>query len=88
MLSWGARKVAHLLRGASWDIGKTRCGPIRRELGLRIPPQPPKKVRRGKSTGLPTTATHRGHVWSWNFIHDRTVRGGSLKILSVIDEYT
>lgn len=84
----GAKKVARLLRGDGWDIGKTRCATIRRELGLRIPPKPPKKVRRGKSTGLPTTATHRGHVWSWDFIHDRTVRGGSLKILSVIDEYT
>ena len=28
------------------------------------------------------------HVWTWDFIHDKTVRGGSLKMLTVLDEYT
>jgi len=85
---WGAKKVARLLRKEGWRIGKTLCGTIRRELGLRIPPKPPRCVRRGTSTGLPTKATHRGQVWSWDFIHHRTVRGGAIKILSIIDEYT
>jgi hypothetical protein len=29
---------------------------------------------------LPTTATHRGHVWTWDFIADATVRGGALRM--------
>lgn len=38
--------------------------------------------------GQPTTATHRGHVWSWDFVYDITVRGGRLRMLNVIDEFT
>ena len=45
-------------------------------------------MRRGISTGLPTTATHRNHVWTWDFIADATVRGGALKLLTILDEYT
>lgn len=84
----GAKKVARLLRNEGWRIGKTLCGTIRREMGLKIPPRAPRRVRRGPSTGQPTTATHRGHVWSWDFIHHRTVRGGPIKVLSIIDEHT
>ena len=47
-----------------------------------------KIVRRGDSTGLPTTATHRNHVWTWDFIADATVRGGALKLLTILDEHT
>ncbi|XHR31177.1 MAG: DDE-type integrase/transposase/recombinase [Chthoniobacteraceae bacterium] len=40
------------------------------------------------STGLPTAATHRGHVWTWDFIADATLRGGALRMLTILDEYT
>ena len=48
-----------------------------------------KKIpRRGLSTGLPTQATHRHHVWTWDFIFDRTDKGGTLKTMTLLDEYT
>jgi transposase InsO family protein len=53
-----------------------------------VPPTKRKLVRRGHSTGLPTAATHRGHVWTWDFIADATVRGGAFRTLTVLDEYT
>lgn len=61
---------------------------LRRACGLRVPPTRRKRVRRGVSTGLPTRATHRGHVWTWDFIADATQRGGALRILTILDEYT
>ena len=61
---------------------------LRRSLGLRVPPTRRKVVRRGVSTGLPTKAEHRGHVWSWDFISDATTRGGALRMLTILDEYT
>jgi len=85
---WGYTKITKLLKDDGWAVGKRLVGRIRRELGLRIPQRKPRKRRQGPSTGLPTKATHRGHVWCWDFIHDRTVRGGSLKMLTVVDEYT
>jgi len=44
--------------------------------------------RRGVSTGLPTQAIHRHHVWTWDFIFDRTDKGGTLKMMTLLDEYT
>lgn len=85
---WGYVKITRLLQQEGWSVGKRLVQRIRRELGLRIPRKKPKRHRRGVSTGLPTQATHRGHVWCWDFIHDRTVRGGRLKMLTVVDEYT
>jgi transposase InsO family protein len=45
--------------------------------------------RRGRSTGIiPTRAERLNHVWSWDFIADRTDNGGKLRILSILDEYS
>lgn len=85
---WGYAKITCLLQQDGWRVGKRRVQAIRRELGLRIPQREPRRQRRGHSTGLPTKAAYRGHVWCWDFIHDRTVRGGRLKMLTVADEYT
>ena len=53
-----------------------------------VPTKKPRRRRQGPSTDLPTKATRRGHVWTWDFVHDTTVRGGKLRMLNVIDEYT
>ncbi|MDB4663716.1 IS3 family transposase, partial [Verrucomicrobia bacterium] len=49
-----------------------------------------KKHRRlGLSTGChPQKASYQGHVWTWDFIHDWTVKGGSYRVLSIVNEYT
>lgn len=85
---YGYRRIAALLRREGWRVGKRQIRRLRREEGLRVPPTKRKLIRRGNSTGLPTTATHRNHVWTWDFIADATVRGGALKMLTVLDEYT
>ena len=85
---YGYRRIAALLRRDGWRVGKRHIQRLRRNEGLRVPPTKRKIVRRGVSTGLPTTATHRNHVWTWDFIADATVRGGTLKLLTILDEYT
>jgi transposase InsO family protein len=85
---YGYRRIAALLRQEGWRVGKRHIQRLRRAEGLRVPPSRRKLIRRGVSTGLPTTATHRGHVWTWDFIADATVRGGALRILTILDEYT
>ena len=32
-------------------------------------------------------ATHRNHVWTWDFLFDRTENGGTLKMMTLLDEY-
>ena len=84
----GCRRIAALLRREGWPAGKRLVQRWRRQSGLRVPPTGKKAIRRGVSTGLPTKATHRGHVWTRGFIADATVRGGALRILTILDEHT
>jgi putative transposase len=85
---YGYRRIAALLRQEGWRVGKRQIQRLRRAEGLRVPPTKRKVIRRGISTGLPTQAMHRGHVWTWDFIADATVRGGALRMLTILDEYT
>lgn len=85
---YGYRRMTALLRQEGWSVGKRQIQRLRRVEGLRVPPTKRKITRRGHSTGLPTKATHRGHVWTWDFIADATVRGGALRMLTVLDEHT
>lgn len=61
----------------------------RRE-GLKVP----KKIRKKRHLGhsgnscVRRRAEYKDHVWTWDFIHDRTVTGQPLKWLGMTDEYT
>jgi transposase InsO family protein len=85
---YGYRRIAALLRQEGWNVGKRQVRRLRRLEGLRVPPTKRKVPRRGRSTGLPTKATHKNHVWTWDFIADATMRGGSIRMLTVLDEHT
>ncbi len=37
---------------------------------------------------MPTAASRLNHVWTWDFIHDRSEDGRALKILTIIDEFS
>ena len=84
----GYHKIARLLKQEGWSAGARIVQRLRRELGLAVPAKKPKRRRRGPSTGIPTKATHRNHVWTWDFVHDTTMRGGMLRMLNILDEYT
>ena len=78
-LSWhhpryGYRRIRALLAREGWTVSRK--------------PKPKKIPRRGVSTGLPTQAGHRHHVWTWDLIFDRTDNGGSLKMMTLLDEYS
>ena len=85
---FGFRRIAALLRREGWQVSRKQIQRLRRAEGLRVPPPRKRQVRRGVSTGLPTRATHRGQVWTWDFIADATVHGGALRMLTVLDEHT
>ena len=85
---YGYRRIGALLRREGWEVGQRQIRKLRRAAGLRVPPSKRKLARRGISTGRPTQATHRGPVWTWDFIADATVRGGALRMLTILDEHT
>ncbi|WP_309400606.1 IS3 family transposase [Cerasicoccus maritimus] len=85
---FGYRKITQKLRNEGWDVGKKLVQRVRREEHLQVPPPKPRTRRQGLSTGLPTEAVRRNHVWSWDFMSDYTQRGGKLRVFNLIDEYT
>ena len=92
-LSWqypryGYRRIRAVLEREGWSVSRKQVQRIRRKEGLKVPPKPQRIPRQGVSTGLPTQATHRNHVWTWDFIFDRTDKGSTLKMLTMLNEYT
>jgi putative transposase len=84
----GYKKITALLRKSGLNVSKKFVQKIRREECLQVPTKKPKTRRQGLSTGIPTKATHKNHVWSWDFMYDYTQRGGAIKVFNLIDEYT
>ena len=92
-LSWehpryGYRRIRALLVKEGWTTSRKFVQAVRRSEGLQVKPPKKRRPRQGISTGPPTKATGRNHVWSWDFVHDRTDNGGPLKMMTLIDEYT
>lgn len=87
---FGYRQIGRLLRNEGFVVNNKRIYRLWRREGLKVPQKKLKKRRLGDVTGGITRrqAEHKDHVWSVDFIFDRTANGRPLKILSVIDEYT
>ena len=87
---YGYRKVAALLRDAGWLINAKRVERIWRREGLKVPRRQPKRGRLWltDSSCIRLRPLHRNHVWSYDFIEDRTHDGRRFRMLNVIDEFT
>lgn len=87
---YGYRLIAGLLRQAGWEVSHGRVARIWQQEGLRVPQKQPKRGRLWLADGscIRLRPTHRNHVWSWDFVMDRTDDGRPLKLLTLIDEYT
>jgi transposase InsO family protein len=83
---WGYRKIHDLLK-PDVAIGRDRVRIIRRREGLQVPRKRPKRRLLGRSTRWVYRAEHRHHVWSYDFVHDQTIDGRTLKCLTVVDEF-
>jgi len=87
---YGYRRVTALLRREGWRVNHKRVERIWRQEGLKVPSRQPKRGRLWLNDGstLRLRPERKDHVWSYDFIHDRTRDGRPLKILSIVDEFT
>ena len=87
---YGYRRVTRLLQREGWHVNHKRVERLWRQEGLKVPKKQKKRGRLWMTDGscLRMRAEHRNHVWSYDFVADRTVDGRPLKMLTVIDEYT
>jgi len=86
----GYRTVTRYLRREGWRVNVKRVHRVWKQEGLKVPPKVRKRRRLGRSANgaQRRRAEHINHVWSYDFVHDRTERGTRLKWLPVLDEYT
>ncbi len=85
---YGYRRVWAVLRHEGWVVNHKRVHRIWKELGLRLPRKRARKRLCGPKGDRVQRARHPDHVWSYDLCEDRTQRGGRLRVLSVVDEYT
>ena len=87
---YGYRRITALLRDSGWQVNHKRVERIWRQEGLKVPKKQPKRGRLWLNDGswVRLRPTHRNHVWSYDFVMDRTHDGRPIKILTLIDEYS
>jgi transposase InsO family protein len=86
---YGYRRITELLQREGWRVNHKRVERFWRREGLKVPKRQRKRGRLWLTDGscLRMRPEHRNHVWSYDFVADRTVDGRPLKMLTVIDEH-
>ena len=85
---YGYRRVTVLLRRGGWKVNRKRVHRIWKAEGLSLALRRPRRRRVRQVREIVNKAEYPNHVWSYDFVEDRTERGGRLRILAIIDEYT
>jgi putative transposase len=83
------RRIHTLLERLGWKINVKRVRRIWREEGLQVKK---KRRRRRKGSGgtvlVPEQAKAPNHVWTLDFVQDWLHKGPSIRLLTVLDEFT
>ena len=87
---YGYRRITALLKQENWKVNHKRVERIWRKEGLKVPQKQPKRGRLWLNDGscVRLRPEYKDHVWSYDFMVDRTTDGRSFRILTIIDEYT
>jgi transposase InsO family protein len=87
---YGYRRITALLRDEGWWVNHKRIERLWRQEGLKVPQRQPKRGRLWLNDGscIRLRPEHRNHVWSYDFVHDRTRDGRGFRLLTILDEYT
>lgn len=87
---YGYRRITALFRQEGWRVNHKRVERVWRQEGLKVPPKQPKRARLWFADGscVRQRPEYPNHVWSYDFLMDRTHEGRLFKLLVVLDEYT
>jgi len=87
---YGYKRICGLLQMAGWKVNQKRVQRIWRAEGLKVPARQPKRGRLWLNDGscVRLRPQHQNHVWAYDFVAERTHDGRSLRLLTVVDEYT
>jgi transposase InsO family protein len=85
---YGYRRVTALLQNEGWRVNHKRVERLWRQEGLKVPQKQPKRGRLWLNDGscMRLRPTQRDHVWSYDFVQDRTKEGRPLRMLTIVDD--
>jgi putative transposase len=87
---YGYRRITAMLKQEGWPVNHKRVERIWRSEGLKVPQKQPKRKRLWLNDGscVRLRPEFKDHVWSYDFMMDRTSDGRALRLLTILDEYT
>lgn len=79
-----------LLGQEGWRVNVKRVHRLWKAEGLQIRKKQGKRRRLGTGENAchRRRPEHKDHVWAYDFVSERTEKGGRLRMLSIVDEYT
>jgi len=85
---YGSPRIHALLDRGGRHINHKRVERIWQQEGLSLRYRKARKRMHVAGGSVLQKAAHRNHVWSYDFMEDRTATGNRLKLLNIVDEYT
>ncbi len=87
---YGYRRITVMLRSEGWNVNHKRVERIWRLEGLKVPAKQPKRRRLWLNDGscIRLRPEHKDHVWTYDFVADRTTDGRAVRMLNILDEFT
>lgn len=81
---YGYRRITAMLHQAGWIVNVKRVERIWRREGLKVPYKQPKRGRLwlNESSCIRLRPEYPNHVWSYDFVEDRTHNGRKLRMLN------
>ena len=87
---YGYRRITALLRNGGWQVGTDRVQRIWRREGLKVPQKqrPRRRLWFNDGSCVRLRPARPNQVWSYDFVSARTHDGRTLRLLTLLDEYT
>jgi putative transposase len=87
---YGSPRVTAFLRAEGWAVNHKRGERIWRTAGLKVPRKQPRRGRLWLNDGscVRLRPERKDHVWAYDFVTARTHDGRSLRMLTLVDEFT
>ena len=87
---YGYRRITAMLQREGWQVNHKKVQRIWRQEGLKVPQKQPKRKRLWLNDGscIRLKPEYSNHVWSYDFVMDRTHDDRAVRMLAIIDEYT
>ena len=88
---FGAGRIHGLLVKRHWHVNEKRVHRLWKRENMQVPIKQHRKRRfsgGSENSCVRRKSEHKDHVWSYDFLTDRTEDGRQLRLLAVIDEHT